>query len=175
MRMERGQSAERVLDAARATVRRVAPGVAVQEATTLERVFASAVGPARQVMSLLSLLTGLALVLGAVGVYGVVAHLVSRRMRDWSIRVALGLPPAQVVRQVVRHGVTLAGAGAALGIIGALALARLLASLLYGVAATDPLAIGSAAAALLVVGALAALVPAVRASRVDPAMVLREQ
>ena len=175
MRMERGQSAERVLDAARTTVRRVAPGVAVQEATTLERVFASAVGPARQVMSLLSLLTGLALVLGAVGVYGVVAHLVSRRMRDWSIRVALGLPPAQVVGQVVRHGVTLAGAGAALGIVGALALARLLASLLYGVAATDPLAIGSAAAALLVVGALAALVPAVRASRVDPAMVLREQ
>ncbi|MFL5580545.1 MAG: ADOP family duplicated permease [Gemmatimonadaceae bacterium] len=175
LRTERPQDATRVFDQARAVIRRVAPGVAVQEVTTMESVFDKAVGPARQVMSLLSLLTALALVLGAVGVYGVVAHLVSRRLRDWSIRVALGLAPRHVVGQVVRHGAALAGVGVVLGVLGALLLARLLTSLLYGVGASDPVAMGIAGGALLLVAVLAALVPALRASRVDPAMVLREQ
>ncbi len=175
LRMERPGDEEAILDQAREAVQRVAPGVAVQEATTLESVFAKAVGPARQVVSLLTLLTALALVLGAVGVYGVVAHLVSRRMRDWSIRVALGLAPTNVIGQVVRSGAALAGAGAAIGVVAALALARLLQSLLYGVGPTDVVSLSAAALALLLVGVLAALVPAIRASRVDPALVLREQ
>ena len=175
LRTERPQDAERVLDAARAAVQRVAPGVAVQEVTTMQRVFDKAVGPARQVMSLLSLLTALALVLGAVGVYGVVSHLVSRRLRDWSIRVALGLRPSSVIGQVVRHGAALALAGVVIGVAGALLLARLISSLLYGVGASDPVAMGGAGLALLGVAVLAALIPAVRASRVDPALVLREQ
>jgi predicted permease len=175
LRSERGAEPTRVLDAARAAVIRVAPGVAVQEATTMERIFANAVGPARQVMTLLSLLTGLALVLGAVGVYGVVAHLVSRRLRDWSIRIALGLQPSRVIGQVVRYGASLAVVGVAVGIVGALALSRLLESLLYGIGSSDPLSLGSAGVALLLVAVLAALIPAIRASRADPALVLREQ
>ena len=175
LRTERPADAAAVLPAARETVERTAPGVAVQEATTMEQVFATAVGPARQIMTLLTLLTALALVLGAIGVYGVIAHHVSRRKRDYGIRLALGLTPARVVRQVVGHGTALVGLGIAVGVVAALVLARSLASLLYGVGAADPLALVAATLALLAVGVLAAFVPAYRASRVDPALVLREQ
>src|SRR4051812_3041624 len=175
LRTERPQDAAAVLEAARGTVQRVAPGVAVQEATTMERGFAQAGGPARQIMTLLTLMTGLALALGAIGVYGVIAHHVSRRKRDYSIRVALGLSPARVLRQVVGRGAALVGAGVVVGALASIILGRWLASLLYGVHAADPVALTAAALALLAVGVLAAFVPAYRASRVDPAMVLREQ
>jgi predicted permease len=163
-----------LLDAARHTVERVVPGVAVRSVTTMSRVLDGAVGPARQVMALLSLLTALALTLGAVGIYGVIAHFAARRQRDWAIRVALGLPGARVVSHILGHGAALVAAGVGIGVAAAAALARLLASFLYGVGALDPLAFAAAAAALLVVGLLAALVPARRAGRVDPAVALRE-
>jgi putative ABC transport system permease protein len=127
------------------------------------------------VMSLLALLGGLALVLGTIGVYGVVSHFVARRRRDWGIRIALGLRPADVVRQIVGRGGVLVGAGIALGLAGFLALARLLASFLYGVGTADPLSLLAATAVLLGAGLLAAWLPARRASRIDPALVLREQ
>ncbi len=119
--------------------------------------------------------TLLALLLGVIGVYGVVSHFVTRRKRDWGIRIALGLRPARVVRQIVGRGGALVGTGIVLGLIGFLALARLLASLLYGVGTADPIALGSATAILLAAGLLAAYLPARRASRIDPALVLREQ
>jgi ABC-type antimicrobial peptide transport system permease subunit len=126
-------------------------------------------------MSLLSLLSGLALVLGAVGIYGVIAHFAARRKRDWAIRVALGLPGSRVVTHVVRQGAVLAGIGIALGALGAVALTRLLTSFLYGVSGVDPIAFAAAGAALLLIGLVAAFIPARRAGTVDPAMVLREQ
>ncbi len=175
LRTERPSDAAGVLEAARRTVQRVAPGVAVQEATTMEQVFAEAVGPARQIMTLLTLLTALALVLGAIGVYGVIAHHVSRRKRDYGIRVALGLAPARVVQQVVGRGAALVGLGIVVGVAASVVLARSLASLLYGVQAADPMALMASTLALLAAGMLAAFVPAWRASRVDPAKVLREQ
>lgn len=174
-RTERAQDAATTLDAARRTVQRVAPGVAVREATTMEQVLAQAVGPARQLMKLLTLLTGLALVLGAIGVYGVISHFVQRRKRDWGIRIALGLTPSRVVRHVVSRGAGLVAGGVAVGLVGVAVLARLLASLLFGIGSTDPVALAGAAAVLLMVGVTAALAPALRASRVDPATVLREQ
>ncbi|HEU4631341.1 MAG TPA: FtsX-like permease family protein, partial [Gemmatimonadaceae bacterium] len=175
LRTERAGDAERVLGPARRIVQRAAPAVAVRDATTMARVLARAVGPARQVMALLALLTGLALVLGAIGVYGVIAHFVSRRGRDWSIRIALGLSPARVITHVVGRSAALVSIGVAAGLAAALALSRLLASFLYGVAPADPLALAAATAALLAVGVLAALVPAWRAARADPARALREQ
>ena len=175
LRTTRPGDAAAVLDAARRTVHRTAPGVAVREATTMEQVLAEAVGPARQLMVLLALLTGLALVLGAIGVYGVISHFVERRKRDWGIRIALGLTPGRVIAQVVGRGTALVAAGIALGLVGVAVLARLLASLLFGVGSTDPFALAGAAAALLAVGMTAAFLPAWRASRVDPARVLREQ
>jgi hypothetical protein len=164
-----------LLDAARRTVERVAPDFAVQEVTTMARVMDRAVGPARQVMALLALLSALALGLGAVGIYGVIAHFATRRKRDWAIQVALGLPAGRVVRRVVGQGAALVAAGIALGAVGTAAMARVLGSFLFGVGAVDPLAFAAASAALLAVGLLAAFLPARRAGRVSPAVVLREQ
>ncbi len=175
IRTQRPDDALTIIESARSTLRQVAPDVAIREATTMDRVFAEAVGPVRQIMSLLSLLTALALVLGAIGVYGVISHFVHRRRRDWGIRIALGLTPSKVIGQVVGRGTALVAVGIVLGILAALASAKLLGSLLYGVGATDPLALAGATATLLAVGVLAAYIPAWRASRVDPASTLREQ
>jgi predicted permease len=164
-----------LLDDVRRTINRVAPEFAVQQTTTMSRIMDVAVGPARQVMTLLALLSGLALVLGAVGIYGVISHFALRRKRDWAIRVALGLPGSRVVTSIVGQGVLLVAAGIALGAIGTIVLSRLLTSFLYGVSKVDPLAFTAASAALLAVGVVAAFVPARRACSVDPALVLREQ
>ncbi|HEY4130000.1 MAG TPA: FtsX-like permease family protein, partial [Gemmatimonadaceae bacterium] len=143
--------------------------------TTMQRVFDKAVGPARQVMSLLALLSGLALVLGGVGIYGVISHFATRRKRDWAIRVALGLPSSGVVTHIVRQGVTLTLIGVAFGAAGAMALSKLLATFLFGISAIDAASFATAAGILLGLGAVAAFVPAWRAGSVDPALVLREQ
>jgi predicted permease len=175
IRTTRPQDAAAVLDEARRAVNRVAPGLAVQGTTTMERVFDTAVGPARQVMSLLALLSALALVLGAVGIYGVISHFASRRKRDWAIRVALGLPGSRVVTHIVGQGAGLVAIGIAVGAVGTVALARLLTSFLFGVSTVDPVAFAAASAALLAIGLVAAFVPARRAGSVDPALALREQ
>jgi predicted permease len=164
-----------LLDAARQRVQEIAPGAAVRSVATMTSVLAGAVGPARQVVSLLSLLSGLALTLGAVGIYGVTLHFAARRRRDWAIRVALGLSSSGAVTQVFSRGARLVVVGTALGAIAAATLARLLSPLLYQVPAHDPIAFGIAGAALLAVGLLAAWVPARRAGIIDPATVLREQ
>jgi putative ABC transport system permease protein len=164
-----------LLEPARQAVARVAPGAAVPQTTTMGRVLDAAIGPARQLVLLLSLLTTLALILGAVGVYGVIAHFAARRRRDWAIRVALGLPVSRVISHVVTHGVLLSTAGIAVGLAGAAVLTRMLSSFLFGVSAIDPPAFAGAGATLLVVGALAAFIPAWRAGMADPLAALREQ
>ena len=175
VRTRPGVDAAGILDQARRTVQATAPGVAIREVTTMESVFNHAIGPARQVMALLTLLSALALTLGVVGVYGVVSHFVTRRRRDWGIRLALGMRPARVIGQIVARGGVLVGVGIVFGIAAFLVLARLLASFLYGVGTADPLALLAATAILLGSGVLAAYLPARRASRIDPALVLREQ
>ena len=141
----------------------------------MSRVLDLAVGPARQMMTLLSLLSALAMALGAIGIYGVISHFAARRKRDWAIRVALGLPTSRVVTHIVGQGVVLVAVGIALGALGTIALSRLLTTFLYGVSKVDPLAFIAASLALLAVGVVAAFVPARRAGTVDPALVLREQ
>lgn len=163
-----------LLEPARRTILRVAPGVAVQQTTTMRRVLDRAIGPARQVVALLSLLTALALALGAVGIYGVIAHFAARRRRDWAIRVALGLPGSRVIAHVVGHGALLVTVGIGVGVVGAAILTRLLSSFLYGVSAIDPIAFAAAGAALLGIGMVAAFVPAWRAGMADPVIALRE-
>jgi predicted permease len=170
-----GRDAESALEDARTMVRRAIPGAGVEHVSTMERELAKAVGPARQVMMLLAILTALALVLGAVGVYGVISHFVSRRSRDWGVRLALGMMPSKVIRLIVMRGTALVSLGIVIGIAVFFALARLLGSLLYGVGASDPIAMATATVVLLVVGVLAAAIPGLRASRTDPAIVLREQ
>ena len=163
-----------LLEGARSTIRREGTQLAVQKTTTMQAVFDLAVGPTGQVVTLLSLLAGLALVLGAVGVYGVISHYVTRRSRDYGMCIALGQPPSRVVRQVVGRGAALVAIGSGLGVAAALAATKVLSTLLYGVGATDPVALAAAVAVLLAVGMLAAFVPARRASLTDPAVALRE-
>jgi predicted permease len=174
----RTEAADRIpmlLDTARSTIAREGGQLAAQQVTTVRNLFDLSLGPAAQVVTLLSLLAALALVLGAVGVYGVISHYVTRRTRDYGIYLALGLPPARVIRQVVGRGAALVAIGSAIGVAAALGVTRMLSSLLYGVNATDPLALAGAVAVLLSVGMLAAFVPARRASLTDPAVVLRQQ
>jgi predicted permease len=116
----------------------------------------------------------LALTLGAVGIYGVVAYFVGRRTREIAIRVALGARRADVFWLVIGEGAALCAAGVVIGIAGAVATTRWLASELYGISATDPLTYASVAAAVSLVTLAACYVPTRRAMRVDPLMVLRE-
>jgi ABC-type antimicrobial peptide transport system permease subunit len=126
-------------------------------------------------MSLLAIFGLTALVLAAVGIYGIVAYAVTERTREIGVRIALGAARTQVVTMVLWKALRLAGAGLLCGSVAAFALARVLESLLYEVSATDPGALGVAAALLLAVVVAAASIPAFRASRVDPVTALRAE
>jgi predicted permease len=175
VRTARGSDERSLVEAARRTIAAVAPDVAVRSATTMHAELDAAVGPVRQLMLLLSLLTALALVLGAVGVYGAIAHFSARRRRDWAVRVALGLTGPRVVLHILVHGAVLVMAGIGAGLVGAALLSRLLWSLLYGVGTIDAVAFAAAASALLGVGLVASFLPAWRAGMADPLVALREQ
>jgi putative ABC transport system permease protein len=163
-----------VLLDARSAIAQESSQLAVQQMTTMKNILDLALGPTGQVVTLVSLLAGLALVLGAVGVYGVISHYVVRRSREYGIRIALGQQPLLVIWQVVGRGAALVALGSGIGIAVAISASRLVASLLYGGQPTDPLAMAGAVAVLLAVGMLAAFVPARRASLTDPAVVLRQ-
>jgi putative ABC transport system permease protein len=162
-----------LLAEARTTMARDGRQFAIQQTTTMSDMLDLAMGPTGQLVTLLSLLAGLALILGAVGVYGVMWHYVVRRARDYGIRIALGELPSRVLWRVVGRSTMLVTVGSFVGVTAALALAHLLSSLLYGIAPTDPLAMSSAVGILMAIGALAAFAPARRASLTDPADVLR--
>ena len=164
-----------ILRVARSTIEQSSPGIAIQQTTTMDQIFSRAVGPARQIMLLLSVLSAIALFLGTIGVYGVIAHFVQRRKKDWGIRITLGLTPPRVMAQVLRRGGGLVLLGIAIGLLAALATTRLLQSFLHEVGSADPLALGAASGVLLLVGGVASLIPAFRASRVNLASVLRDQ
>lgn len=175
VRTERPEQAEQMLETLRKTANTAAPLLAVDRTTTMQSVFDLAVGPARQIMTLLTLLSGLALVLGAVGIYGVMSHFATRRKRDWAIRVALGLTGTRVISKIVGHGAVLIGLGVAAGAVATMSMSKMLSSMLFNVGGTDILAFTGAACAVMLTGLLAAFIPARRAGRVDPAIVLREQ
>jgi putative ABC transport system permease protein len=174
VRRTRADGLTQQLQQALVTIEATTSSFAVRDATTMENVLAVSMGPTRRIMQLMTLLGALALVLGAVGIYGVVSHYVNRRRRDWMIRMALGMNPYAVIRQVVGRGVLLVGIGCGAGLVAAFALTRLLASLLYGVSSADPVALVVAVTTLIATGCVAALLPAARASRANPAAVLRE-
>ena len=129
----------------------------------------------RVVMTLLAAFGGLALVLSAVGLYGVVAFVTSMRTREIAIRVALGANRQHVRALVMGHGARLGLVGSAIGLGGALASSRLLASLLYGVHPLDAATFMAAALILAAVALLASWMPARRAVRIDPALTLRQE
>jgi ABC-type antimicrobial peptide transport system permease subunit len=129
----------------------------------------------RFTMLLLAGFAGLAVLLAAVGIYSVLAYAVRRRMREIGIRLALGAQIRDVLRMVVLQGMKPTLLGVVIGLIGALALGRLLSSVIYGVSARDLATFASVAVLMTAVGLLASTVPAYRATRVDPMKTLREE
>ena len=164
-----------LVPAVRAAVRSVDPNLPVYRLRTLEEQLGLALGRARFASLLLAAFALAALALAALGVYGVLAQSVAARRREIGLRMALGAAAGEVERLVLRQGMTMAVAGALVGTALALALSGLLRGLLYEVPARDPLTFAAVPLALLGVAALACLIPARRAARVDPTVVLRQE
>jgi ABC-type antimicrobial peptide transport system permease subunit len=141
---------------------------------TMDEVFADAIGRPRLLAQLLSIFAGLALLLAAIGAYGVLSYMVAERRREIGIRMALGADRRSVLRMVLGQGMSLAAVGIVVGLTMAFAVNRLLASLLFGVKPTDPLTIAGVVSLIGVVALVASYMPAHAATRVDPMIVLRE-
>lgn len=140
---------------------------------TMQELISASVAGRRFTLILLGLFSGLALVLAAIGIYGVISYSVAQHTRDIGIRMALGASQTQVLRDVLGLGVRLTGIGLLLGLLGALLATRVLTSLLYGVASTDALTLTAVSVVLTVVALFASYLPARRATRVDPIVALR--
>jgi predicted permease len=162
-------------DLARRELRAVDPGLPIHALRTMSERVSASLAPRRFSMLLLSLFAGLALALGTIGTYGLMAYQVSQGRRELGIRLALGASPSRVLGFVLREGMSVALAGAAFGVVVALVLARVLASLLFGISAFDPLTFASVPLVLLLAALLACYLPARRAARVDPAATLRSE
>jgi putative ABC transport system permease protein len=161
--------------AVRARIRELDRDLAVAAVRPMESVLARAVAPRRLQMQLLAAFAGIALVLALVGTYGVLAYHITERTREFGVRMALGAKADDIRRMVVREGMAPAIAGVLVGLGGAAALSRLLMTLLFETEPLDPIAFGGAAAALLLAALAACLLPARRATRVDPGTALRAE
>jgi ABC-type antimicrobial peptide transport system permease subunit len=124
-------------------------------------------------MSLLLVFAGVGVVLGAVGVYGVIAYAVGERRREIGVRIALGAEPRRVAGSVVVHGLRYAVIGVAIGLAGSLAVTRVMRTLVFGVSTTDPATFVALSVFLIIVAALASYLPARQAARTDPMVALR--
>jgi predicted permease len=151
------------------------PDLPVIDVMSMSDVIAQSVSPQRFNMLLLASFAGLALILAAVGIYSVLSYTVRRRVREIGIRVALGASSNDVIRMVLTDGLKPILLGVALGLAAALALSRVVASLIFGVRATDPLTFAAVALLLLVVGIFATIIPAYRATCIEPVRILREE
>src|SRR5947209_814292 len=141
--------------------------------TTMEQMVSDSLAQRRFAVFLLGVFAFIALVLAVVGLYGVMSYAVAQRTHEFGLRMALGAQRRDILRMVVGQGLLLVGVGLAAGLLGALALTRLMSSLLYGVSATDPLTYAGIALLLAAVALLASYVPARRATKVDPMVALR--
>jgi len=159
----------------RGVIRRLDPNLPVADVRTMDQVVGAALATPRFTSVLLSIFAALALTLSAIGIYGVLSYLVSRRTREIGIRVAIGAQRADVIRMVLGSGLSLALIGIAGGIALALAITRLLRGLLHGVTPADPLTFAGVAVLLTAVAIVASTVPAWRASRVDPVLALKSE
>ncbi|MGE0811853.1 MAG: ABC transporter permease [Vicinamibacterales bacterium] len=158
---------------AREALRRIDPGVPLVGVRTMDDIMSTALAPTRSTMVLVGIFAATALILAVVGVFGVLSYTVSQRTAEFGIRMALGATGSDVRRHVLGRGVAQVALGIAVGLAGAVALARSMTSLLYGVTATDPLTLAAVSLLLAAAALGAAYLPALRATRIDPAAVLR--
>jgi putative ABC transport system permease protein len=159
--------------AVRSAVLSIDPHQPIYEVKTLDQRVAESVAVTRSLMFLFGTFALLALALAAVGIYGIVSYSVSQRTHEIGIRMALGAQRGHVLRLIIRNGVTLAITGIAIGIGGALALTRFLKTLLFGITPTDSPTFVAVSVGLFVIAVAACLIPARRATKVDPLVALR--
>ncbi len=157
------------------SIRAVDPDQPVTNIRTMPEVVSQSLTQRRFTLLLIAAFAALALILAAVGIYSVLSYTVRQRVREIGIRMALGARAGEVLRLVVLHGLKPTMAGVAAGVVGAIALARVLTRFVYGVSATDPATLASISLLVVFVGFVASLLPAYRATRVDPIRTLREE
>ncbi len=164
-----------MLTTIRTALKRAAPSILIYNAGTLEELIGQETARPRFIGWLMGIFAGIALVLAIIGIYGVISYGVQRRTREIGLRMALGADGGQVLRMVVGRGIVLVVLGILAGTVAALVLTRMMATLVYGVSATDPVTFVAAAVVLSAAAVMACIVPAARASRIDPVVALRDE
>jgi putative ABC transport system permease protein len=159
--------------AVREALKKADPELPLFDAKMMPERVTGSVSDRKAAMVICLVFAGLALALSAIGIYGVLAYTVTQRTREFGIRMALGASAGDVVGMIMRHGLRLAVIGLGIGLAGALAITRLMTTMLYGVRPTDPLVFGSVAVALMAVAVAASVIPSLRISRIRPANALR--
>jgi putative ABC transport system permease protein len=174
IRSERAGTAS-LAEEVRQAVRSVSPGIPIGPERTMQDVYSDSLARTSFALVMLAIAGGMALLLGIIGIYGVLAYVVSQRTREIGIRSALGAEPRQLTKMFLLHGLTLSGVGVVVGLVVAAALGRSMSSLLFGIAPMDPAAYLAAIGVILAAAALASYVPARRAATIDPMETLRAE
>lgn len=156
-------------------MQQIDPSLPISKAQPLEEMIGESLRPRRFSMTVVTLFAAIALALAAIGIYGVLASLVSQRTREIAIRMALGASASGLIWMIFRRALVLMTAGIGFGVAGALGITRVMASLLYEVRPTDAIAFFAAAVVLTLLALLASLAPAWRAIRVDPVAALKTE
>jgi ABC-type antimicrobial peptide transport system permease subunit len=164
-----------LVDALRDQIQRLDPSLAIADIRLMDQVADESIATPRFSFFLVGLFAGLAIVLAAIGTYGVISYTVSQRIPEFGLRMALGAPPGDVLRLVLSQAVRLAIAGAVIGVIVALGLARVLGSLMYNVSPTDPLTFTAVGLGVIAIALVACYLPARRATKASPMIALRTE
>jgi predicted permease len=174
IRSERAGTAS-LVEEIRQAVRSVSASIPVAEERTMRELYAGSLARTSFTLVMLAIAGGMALLLGIVGIYGVIAYVVAQKTREIGIRAALGAEPRQLGKMFLLHGLALSALGAVVGLVAAVALGRLMSSLLFGIGPLDPAAYVVAIAVTVAAAALASYVPARRAAKIDPIETLRAE
>jgi predicted lysophospholipase L1 biosynthesis ABC-type transport system permease subunit len=162
-----------LVDVLRREVAALNPRIPVSNPRPMEEVFGAAMARTSFTMTLLGAASGIALLLGLVGIYGVISYVVAQRTREIGVRMALGATAPAIRQMVIRQSLLLSVSGVGIGLLGAAALSRAMSTILFGVSAIDPLTYGAVAVILVGVSTLASWIPARKAAAVDPSTALR--